>query len=468
MKFKIKRMSYFVCSILLMSFLFSCEREFINTEEASISSSAGYTVTIEDAEQMLISIMDKIDASGTKSSQGFKRTISNKYSLGLGSDTKSGDESLIHIFNFEDESGFAIMSGDKRADPLLAYALSGSLNEGDTIDNPGLAVFMSRLDGYFANLDTLLNDGAIDPGDIYINGYFTFSEMINGPCPVKWNQTYPYNYYCEEYSGGKTKTGCVVTAVAQLMACYRYPDSYDGYTFDWSAMIEKSNELNQLNDTSMVLDPSTGHNGNNGSSPGIIHPADLESYPSSEPDEAILQIAWLMYELGKADNIGNYFNYDSTATSASMGRIPETLEEFSFSSGGSEIYRSTSLENTMREDEAIAELEQGYYIIMAANELKIVDYEPVLFGSEIGTAHCWLVHGLMTLNMLHNDEVYYKRNYFQCNFGWGGAADGYYLCDVFDTARGPLYDDDYATKVHYDEGNFSDKPSMRYILGIRK
>ena len=64
--------------------------------------------------------------ASTKSTESIERKITDRYSIGRHSSnaTKSNDDvPYIHVFNFENEAGFAIMSADKRVTPLLSYAL---------------------------------------------------------------------------------------------------------------------------------------------------------------------------------------------------------------------------------------------------------------------------------------------------------------------------------------------------------
>ena len=277
-----------ISAILLATAVYSCDK-YCQPDTSKPTESDPMSISIDEAESMLLEIMGKMENSPTKSAVDVGRTISDKYSIKVGHGTKSDEGPMIHIFNFDDEGGFAIMSGDRRAEPLLAYALSGSLNEGDTIDNPGLAIYMSRLDDYFAVLDTMfIGDTSVQMYD----GFFTFEEMENGPCPVKWDQTGPFNYYCDEYSGGKMPTGCVVTAVAQLMATYRYPDSYNGYSFDWENMIKRSNELLE---GSWPEDTTRDEVGKDTIIVGINDSIDISigigDWEPEEPDSIMLQIA---------------------------------------------------------------------------------------------------------------------------------------------------------------------------------
>lgn len=65
----------------------------------------------------------------------------------VGPDIKSrsaidnGVNSSLYIINYEDERGFAVVSSDKRLQPIYAVSDSGSLNIRDTLANKGLSVF---------------------------------------------------------------------------------------------------------------------------------------------------------------------------------------------------------------------------------------------------------------------------------------------------------------------------------------
>ena len=378
-------------------------------------------VSMDEAESMLLEIMDRMEAVGTKSSDGgsARRTISGRYSMSFSDATKSGDEApVVHVFNFEGESGFAIMSGDKRITPLLAYTFKGSLEAGDSIDNPGLAIYMSKLNNYISGLtlDTLGSGQVIDPGGL-IYGDVDVTEMVSGYCPVKWDQFYPYNYLCpvDSASGRKCLTGCTATAVAQLMACYRYPESYNGYIFDWDSMIEASNTYEPPVAPPVYGDPEDPIDiGDNDSTKPPIFAGSVMYEP--EPDSAMLQVARLMQQLGLPENLNSFYTPYATYTSSSA--VGTTLKNFGFSE--SEVIDFIELLN---------ELRSGYYCIVHAE-----GYE----GDDLVSSHCWLLHGLMTVKYYN---VFNETYYFLCNFGWGGLADGYYLAEVFNMDEGPVFPD---------------------------
>jgi len=69
-----------------------------------------------------------------------------------------------------------------------------------------------------------------------------------GPLLVtEWDQYYPYNTYCPVLSGGSSLlnghayTGCVTTAMAQIMAYWKYPSGYL-----WTSMISKYPDYDEI------------------------------------------------------------------------------------------------------------------------------------------------------------------------------------------------------------------------------
>ena len=400
-----------------------------------------YEITIEEAEQTLMQIMQSM--ASTKSTESIERKITDRYSIGLKASTltKSNDNiPYIHVFNFENEAGFAIMSADKRVTPLLSYALKGNLDKDKEIDNPGLATYMSLLEEYVDNVITIdTMQLRLDTVDWNYAGIPDFAVMINGYCPVKWGQEYPYNYYCPTEDGQNTLTGCVATAVAQLMCTYRYPDSYNGYEFDWQEMI----------DSKKIIEGTAGFD-------GLV-------YFLGEPDAGMHQIARLMQQLGLPENLD--MNYGKYGSGASMTSILRTLENFGYAKGA--IYLSRAWFKGEHLEEISSELEKGYYCLVSGAK-KTRDEEGNL--TDTGIFHCWLLHGIMTLYDISNagtinDEIEGK-DYFLCNFGWDGYADGFYLAEVFDTDSGPVFPDP-VNPPDKDRGGGDYSYELSYIYKIR-
>lgn len=140
-------------------------------------------------------------------------------------------------FNFEDEEGYALMSGDSRLPSLLVLAEAGSLNlNGENNVNGGLAGFYGDLDGTIKDLTPLPTTPLpIAPTDYYTYGpWENIVHRNSAYCNVKWNQYAPYNNVIKEsHDGREVCTGCVTTSVAQLMSVYKYPASFEDFSFDW-------------------------------------------------------------------------------------------------------------------------------------------------------------------------------------------------------------------------------------------
>lgn len=192
-------------------------------------------VSLEDARIELEKLLSDVYQSQLSRSINNKKVIANAFTIrnevsSRSSDTKSP---IIHVFNFEDKEEFAIMSGNVELPSLLALADSGEITETDYIDNPGFAIFLENMERKY--LEDLSSESPSSRSTNSRKVYGDWENIVykqNGYCKVKWGQDSPYNNYCPTKDGKKTVTGCVATAVAQLMSIYEYPTTYKGYSFD--------------------------------------------------------------------------------------------------------------------------------------------------------------------------------------------------------------------------------------------
>lgn len=109
---------------------------------------ANTVVSLEDARIELEKLLSDVYQSQSSRSINNKKVIANAFTIrnevsSRSSDTKSP---IIHVFNFEDKEGFAIMSGNVELPSLLALADSGEITETDYIDNPGFAIFLENME----------------------------------------------------------------------------------------------------------------------------------------------------------------------------------------------------------------------------------------------------------------------------------------------------------------------------------
>ena len=144
------------------------------------------------------------------------------------------ENNAFYVLNYRD-GGFVIVSADRRSVPVLAYSFE------DSFDIDSLAP-ANRLwiDKYMEQLDLIIENNILPDSklesmwDEAIDDKFCNNKSVKGVdklLETKWNQDYPYNYFCPEHiqgPGGRVYAGCVATAMAQVMKYWDYPEKGRG------------------------------------------------------------------------------------------------------------------------------------------------------------------------------------------------------------------------------------------------
>lgn len=126
-----------------------------------------------------------------------------------------GEDAGIYVFNVD--NGFVVISADDELPSVLAYGLSEPY---DAQTAP--PAMKAMLEAYHYAVVSAVKTRAAVP---------THNE-ISPLIKTKWNQGVPYNKYCpKDESGNACPTGCVATAMAQVMYYHQWPN-----TIDWDAM----------------------------------------------------------------------------------------------------------------------------------------------------------------------------------------------------------------------------------------
>ena len=400
-----KRYTVFIIFALIV--FVSCNKQ----EATDVFRMPGPFLCLENAEDEVSAMIKQINPFITRSGQSVERTVRSSWTKKLipGVKLSENPSADLYILNFNDSLGFAIVSSDP-AKGILGLALSGSYEEGDSIDNPGFAITLANLEA-FAKTPT-----RVDSIAYYEYGPWIASNYVpnTGYCPVKWEAgDFPYNQYnayCPAHGTIHYLAGCVAVATAQLMAMYKYPSSYGSYSFDWD---------------SMILDSSAQNN------------------------QGEYYVGRLLQQLGLPGNLGIDYTHGS---GSNIAYIPQTLENFGYGNGG-------SFHNFYSFD--MIDLRGGYPIIMRGE-------------TSSGGAHAWLGHGLLEYSRTvhgcgENGEILFYdtelRSYILCNFGVGGAADGYYSTWAFTTTNGPEYLDPSQSSSSTWDYDFP--YSIRCVSGIR-
>ncbi len=142
------------------------------------------------------------------------------------------EQTAFYVFNSSDGKGYVIVSGDDRTEQVLGYSPTGHIDPEAMPDN--MKYYLGELAKELASMDS----------DVTV-----VSRKSKRRAPVKkaieplitthWDQDSPFNNmapYVINSKGDTVRcvTGCVATAMAQVMNFYKYPDAtiadIPGYT----------------------------------------------------------------------------------------------------------------------------------------------------------------------------------------------------------------------------------------------
>lgn len=151
-----------------------------------------------------------------------------------------------YVFNVGRGNGYVVVAGDDMVkDAVLGYADSGTFAEGDMPEN--LRWWLAEYDRQIAYMQQhkaeFENSATATDGAAATNKYKEILPLVK----AKWNQDYPYNMKCPVVNGKQCPTGCVATALAQIMYYNKWPETgigtyggtdYAALHFDWDNMVD--------------------------------------------------------------------------------------------------------------------------------------------------------------------------------------------------------------------------------------
>ena len=178
-------------------------------------------------------------------------------------------DTLLYVYNAD--NAFVMIAGDKRMPPVLAFSDRQLYNDADVI--PPVKMWMEQYCRQMEALKTL--DVPEDPAWQKLESrgmLFREGASVAPLMKSHWGQGTFYNYYCpRDYEGENNRvvTGCVATALAQLIYYYRFPDygigtysyidstygeqfaDYANTHYDYSAMCDEPTSINTAISTLM-------------------------------------------------------------------------------------------------------------------------------------------------------------------------------------------------------------------------
>ena len=150
-----------------------------------------------------------------------------------------------YVFPNANSKGFTIVSGDDRLPEIVGYSSQGSYDENNLPE--GFVSFMEAYQNLYnkvnlGDAEALKNLAEIKAWRNKKNASAAYTSAV-APLlgNIEWDQTSPYNNMCPRYdSVHVAATGCVATAMAQVMAYYKYPKQLKadipGYVNRWNGI----------------------------------------------------------------------------------------------------------------------------------------------------------------------------------------------------------------------------------------
>lgn len=349
--------------------------------------------------------MDKAEALtvakkyfSSSNSQMMRVKANQSYELTyVGSDKKvpdntDGTQNYFYVYNIGNNNGFVIVAADTRTKSVLGYSRSGSFDASRIPDNlkSWLTVYTEEIKYAVENLPDIETFSTVKPMK-RASAQTTAVQPLLGS--IVYNQGAPYNDSCPAVTTTdnttnpptttteRTVTGCVATAIAQVMRYHKWPVTGTG-SKTYTSTTRKFNLTANFGATNYDW-------------------ANMpQYYNSSSTNIQKAAVAKLMLHVG----ISVSMNYDLSSaggSGANTSRGASALYDYFGYDAGIQFY----LKDYFPENEWINKL-----------KTELNAGRPVVYsgGNTSGAGHAFVCDG------------YDDNNMFHFNWGWSGSSNGYY------------------------------------------
>lgn len=276
----------------------------------------------------------------------------------------------VYVFNAIDEQGFVLVSAEDNARAVLGYS------DERHIDAQNIPANMRAwLQMYADELARAAKAPAAADAQRTVEYYPVVEPLIGN---VAWNQDAPYNNHCpiDPNTNQRSVTGCMATAVAQVMYHHKYPKKGTGTYSYWCGWENLSVDFSKATyDWDHML------------------PSYKNGYTQQESDA----VAQLMYHVGVACNMW----YGSSASGAGMGMGMQALVRHFDYDAAIRVLMKDYMDEEAVMDEIVVELQGSRPVFIEA-----------LTKNDEG--HAFVCDGIQADGYIH------------INWGWGGYGNGYF------------------------------------------
>jgi hypothetical protein len=318
-----------------------------------------------------------------------------------------------NLYIFTAEQGFVVMAADDCVQPILGYSFDGHFSTNDMPES-----FRWWLQGYSDEIQFAIDSKAKPSAETakqwkdLINGNSKAGRATTVVAPLiqtKWNQNKYYNNLCPAVSDGidgKAFTGCVATAMAQIMKYWSYPSSGIGsHSYTWREQTLSANFGETTYDWNNMADYYEYYyvNGTDPYAQGLPEPSEVE----------ISAVATLMYHCGVSVEM-NYGGNSTGGSGAANYYVANALKTY-FNYKNTAQHKQKSYNSTVYYTDS-------QWIAMLKEELNA--NRPVQYGGQdpnSNSGHAFVCDG------------YNSDDYFHFNWGWAGHYNGYFSINNLDT-----------------------------------
>jgi hypothetical protein len=289
----------------------------------------------------------------------------------LNAPSKGSENASYYVFNNVQASGFVIVAGDDRSPAVLGYSDKGTFDADHLPDE-----LSYLLEGYAAQINALEQGAKAVPQQ-------SLGQAISPLLRAQWDQEAPYNLMLPFINSYHAYTGCVATAMAQVMHYWQWPArptcTIPAYTTPYYHMYmpELSPvdfEWDKMQDTYLTNDTAS---------------------------EEALAVATLLKYCAQSVEM-DFQDYGSGATNITNHALSTYFG-----------YKA-SAQLLDRENWTAQEWAEIIYNELASNR-------PVIYGGQKATGgHAFVCDG------------YDGNGLFHINWGWNGQSNGYFLLNVLD------------------------------------
>ena len=286
------------------------------------------------------------------------------------------EDNEFYIFNIAQQDGFIIVSGDDATAPILGHCDHGAF-DADNIP----ANMQWWLDYYKESIRQIRQDSPTPTNQNASHARPT--DVVQPLIQTQWDQDYPYNLLCPTTQGSRCPTGCLATALAQVMYYHKHPqDSCEALP-----AYQSSNNMNMpvLDATSFDWDNMKLH------------------YGFNDSEESRNAVAELMLYCGQLLRM----NYNPGGSGSNPDGLPYDLPRY--------FHYPNTIHLVSRSGYSIAQWDE-----ILLNELK--NNRPVLY---CGYTTSYEGHAFVC-------DGYNGKGMYHINWGWSGRGDGDYRISVLD------------------------------------